>query len=163
MDKAFTGLILGICCWAAAAAASHGGNDCRVRALADTESAWSETIEVTTTGEKPLPVPNWSEVESVTTAAVGKPDEIPIDSETFPTLGLKDGLSGSADTVFASDFSDVEAIYAVWNGTEWEWATDGNGELVVLPNEDNWPTVRIPYPEGVDDALLRLRFIPKDD
>lgn len=30
----------------------------RVRALANTKSAWSETIEVTTAGEKPIPVPD---------------------------------------------------------------------------------------------------------
>ena len=93
--------------------------------------------------------------------AGGKPDEIPIDSETFPTLGFKGGLSGSADTVFASDYSDVEAIYATWNGTEWKWATDETGALIVLPNEAAWPTVQIAYPEGVNGALLRLRFIPQ--
>jgi hypothetical protein len=211
----------------------------RVRALANTRSAWSETIEVTTTGEAPVPVPDltamvpetmpdsaifafwlcegaseyrlqvatdeefaslvydevlaedvktvtglspettyyvrvcalvgeragdWSNVESVTTAAGGKPDEIPIDETTFPTIGFKGGFSGSADTVFASGYSDVEAIYATWNGTEWQWVTDDEtGELIVLPNEapEGWPTVQISYPEGVDGALLRLRFIPK--
>ena len=106
---------------------------------------------------------DWSEVQTITTAAGGKPDEIPIDETTFPTIGFAGGLSGSADTVFASDYSDVEAIYATWNGTEWHWETDEAGELIVLPNEapEGWPTVQISYPEGVNGALLRLRFIPK--
>ncbi len=38
----------------------------RVRALANTKSAWSETIEVTTAGEKPLPVPDLTVMASET-------------------------------------------------------------------------------------------------
>ena len=207
----------------------------RIRAIGNSKSAWSETIEVTTLGEAPIPVPDlsvfvpeqnpdtalfalwlcegatefrlqvatdegfgaedlvfdeelaessklvtgltpettyyvrvcaeggeWSNVESLTTAASGgETIEIPIDSETFPTLGFSGGLSGSADTVFASDYMDVEAIYATWNGTDWVWAKDDDGNLIVLQNEAAWPTVQIPYPAGVNSAIFRLRFLPQ--